>query len=189
MTFIFGTALVALLMAGQPPLDDAAASTIEDSGAWLYEHPHARWALISQDGRSMDGGEDSGARARAFATQARGGDFIWFSRLSKEYLIDDPGTINQVAEWLDAQLEAWREIDELGTKKSEEMSALFRQKYVTANASQKAAIAQRLDVLANEQDQLMERRHTVDDEVEEKLHRLFDQTVDDGRAKLVHIEP
>ncbi|HEY3743454.1 MAG TPA: M56 family metallopeptidase, partial [Bryobacteraceae bacterium] len=93
---------------------------------WMNDHDRDEWVLVTPRGTSMNGSSGSAARARAMASRVHG-DYLWFSRDGKEYLVDDPKTIAEIESWFAPMEELGRQQEELGRQQEvlgEQMSKL-----------------------------------------------------------------
>ena len=128
------TAFVAVIVIGACKMSTVSAQTqppkpkpqTQTDVWWTNDHNQQEWELVTQHGASM--GHNSGAAARAKSVGSRSpGDYLWFTRDGKEYLIDDPKTLAEIQDWFKPMEELGRKQGELGEKQGalgEEMGKL-----------------------------------------------------------------
>ncbi len=76
------------------------------------------YVIVSGDSMNMSGGPDDMRHARSLQKNISG-DFIWFRRDGKGYLIKDPATVRQAKEFFAPQEALGRQQAELGRKQEE----------------------------------------------------------------------
>lgn len=85
---------------------------------WMNDHDRNEWVLVTPHGTSMNGGSGTAARARSMAANVHG-DYLWFTKDGKEYLVDDPKTIAEIESWFAPMEELGRKQEELGRQQEE----------------------------------------------------------------------
>jgi len=114
-------ALITALAAGistraqtnQPP----SPAHKQNTWSWTGDAKRDPWVIVSGDSVTMSGSTSDVDRARSYQDRIHG-DYIWFSRNGKTYLITDPAAVKRARALFAPQEELGRKQAELGEKQA-----------------------------------------------------------------------
>ncbi|HWT82351.1 MAG TPA: M56 family metallopeptidase, partial [Candidatus Methylomirabilis sp.] len=90
----------------------------DESSTWMDDSDGPHFVIMSGQSHTMSGSSDDWRHAKSLRSRIKG-DFIWFERDDKGYVITDSTTVSRAREFFAPQEELGRKQAELGAKQAE----------------------------------------------------------------------